>query len=85
MKCPHCSQEHPDNFQYCPATGKKLISQLKACTYKQCLDYGKYVLPSDSKFCPTCGSVIENEVEPYMEFLSFYHIILPQFGIIISA
>lgn len=76
MKCPHCSQEHPDNFQYCPATGKKLISHFKACTYKQCLDYGKYVLPSDSKFCPTCGSVIENEVEPYMEFLSFYHIIL---------
>ena len=76
MKCPHCGQEHPDNFQFCPVTGQKLISQLKACTYKQCLDYGKYVLPSDSKFCPTCGSVIEKEVEPYIEFLSFYHIIL---------
>ena len=60
MKCPHCGQEHPDNFQFCPVTGKKLES-LKACTNKQCPDYGKYVLPLDSRFCPTCGAKIEGE------------------------
>lgn len=57
MKCPHCGQEHPDNFQFCPITGKK-ISQLIACTNKQCLDYGKHILPADSKFCPICGKMI---------------------------
>ena len=60
MKCPYCGQEHPDNFQFCPVTGKKLES-LKACTNKRCPDYGKYILPLDSRFCPTCGAKIEEE------------------------
>ena len=67
MKCPHCSQEHPDNFQFCPVTGKKIdiikesTSDLIACTNPSCNDYGKNILPIDSKFCPTCGSPISNE------------------------
>ena len=67
MKCPHCSQEHPDNFQFCPVTGKKIdiikesTSELIACTNPSCNDYGKNILPIDSKFCPTCGSPISNE------------------------
>lgn len=56
MKCPHCGQEHPDNFQFCPVTGQRLVPQFKACSNDQCLDYGKYILPLDSKFCPSCGS-----------------------------
>ena len=24
MKCPHCCQVHPDEFKYCPETGKKI-------------------------------------------------------------
>ena len=53
-------RQHPDNFQFCPVTGEKLES-LKACTNRQCPDYGKYVLPLDSRFCPTCGAKIEGE------------------------
>ena len=54
MKCPHCNQEHPDEFQFCPILGKK-IYLLKACPNTSCPDYGKDILPLDSLFCPTCG------------------------------
>ena len=60
MKCPHCNQEHSDEFQFCPITGKK-IEVLKACTQNpDCPDRGKYILPLDSLFCPTCGYKLEN-------------------------
>lgn len=62
MKCPHCGQEHPDNFQFCPNTGQRLTPQFKACINKQCLDYGKYILPLDSRFCPSCGKVLDNQI-----------------------
>ena len=61
MKCPHCGQEHPDNFQFCPNTGQRLTPQFIACINKQCPDYGKYILPLDSKFCPSCGEKLELE------------------------
>lgn len=63
MKCPHCSQEHPDNFQFCPVTGKKIAPQFKACTNEQCPDYGKYILPLDSRFCPSCGKALDNQID----------------------
>ena len=63
MKCPHCNQEHPDGFQFCPATGRKL-DQLKACTLNpQCPDHGKHILPLDSLFCPTCGCKLEDNTQ----------------------
>ena len=55
MKCPHCGQKHPDNFKFCPNTGKTIETQFKSCSNRNCLDFGKYILPIDSKFCPTCG------------------------------
>lgn len=61
MKCPHCGQEHPDNFQFCPVTGQRIVPQFKACTNEQCPGFGKYILPLDSRFCPTCGRKIELE------------------------
>ena len=62
MKCPHCGQEHPNNFQFCPNTGQRLTTQFKACINKQCLDYGKYILPLDSRFCPSCGKPLDNQI-----------------------
>ena len=65
MKCPHCGQEHSDNTNFCPETGKKIeVSQdrageLIACTNPSCSDFGKRILPSDSKFCPTCGASLK--------------------------
>lgn len=59
MKCPHCNQEHPDGFQFCPTTGQK-INLLKACSNTTCSDYGKNILPLDSLYCPTCGQKLEN-------------------------
>ena len=61
MKCPHCGQEHPDNYKFCPNTAKLLLCHFKACTNELCVDFGKYVLPLNSKFCPTCGFKIEDE------------------------
>lgn len=56
MKCPHCNQEHPEGTNYCPITGD-LISLVKLhCTNSGCEVYNKPVLPSDSVFCPYCGT-----------------------------
>ena len=69
MKCPYCCQEHPDNFQFCPVTGKKIeiikesTSELIACTNPSCDDYGKHILPADSRFCPSCGEKIKDKEE----------------------
>ena len=69
MKCPYCGQEHPDNFQFCPVTGKKIeiikesTSELIACTNPSCDDYGKHILPADSRFCPSCGEKIKDKEE----------------------
>lgn len=56
---PHCGQEHPDNFRFCPMTGQSIAPQFKACSNKQCRDYGKYILPLVSKFCPSCGKPLD--------------------------
>lgn len=71
MKCPHCSQEHPDNFQFCPETGQKIAPQFKACTNEQCSDFGKYILPLESKFCPSCGQPLEEQATESKERLEF--------------
>ncbi len=63
MKCPSCAQEHPDNFQFCPVTGQRIVPQFKACTNEQCPDFGKYFLPLDSRFCPRCGHSIGGHSE----------------------
>ena len=64
MICPHCGQEHPDNFNFCPVTGQGITPQFKACSNEQCLDFGKYILPLDSRFCPSCGHPIGGFSEP---------------------
>ncbi|WP_373255409.1 zinc ribbon domain-containing protein, partial [Phocaeicola vulgatus] len=52
MKCPHCSQEHPDDFLLCPYTGKPLKPQTKVCENPDC-QYPN--VPIEAKFCPRCG------------------------------
>lgn len=62
MKCPHCGQEHPDTFKFCPNTGQRIVPQFKACINKQCPDYGRYILPLDGRFCPSCGKLLDGWV-----------------------
>lgn len=57
MKCPHCNGEHPDEYQFCPMTGKE-IPQLPACSNPDCAIFGKHILPLEAKFCPSCGQVL---------------------------
>ena len=59
MRCPHCNGEHPDDYRFCPKTGKEIVPQLKACTNADCPDYGKQILPLEAKFCPRCGRPIQ--------------------------
>ena len=59
MICSYCGQEHPDNFNFCPVTGQRIVPQFKACTNEQCPDFGKYILPLDSRFCPRCGHPVD--------------------------
>ena len=60
-KCSKCDFENPDSAKYCQECGMKLEPQLKACTNKECRDFGKYILPLEAKFCPRCGEKIEEE------------------------
>lgn len=64
MKCPHCNQEHPDDYKFCPTTGKE-IELLLACPNPKCSKYGERIIPKDSKCCPYCGTKIEG---PLSEF-----------------
>ena len=50
MKCPHCGQEHPDSFQFCPTTGNDMQrnEEFLGCSNIECPDFGKRVLPLDS-------------------------------------
>ena len=64
MKCPYCNGDHPDEFKYCPCTGKEIKSQFKACTNESCRDYGKYILPLEARFCAECGSPIKGKDAP---------------------
>ena len=87
MKCPHCGQEHPDNFQFCPVTGKKIeiikdsTSELIACTNPSCDDYGKKILPADSRFCPTCGTSLNNISSVISILMSLYDVTLDKTNI----
>jgi hypothetical protein len=51
MQCPHCSQEHPDEINFCPITGNRLLPIIfcKNCGTK---------LEEDWSICPNCGSLI---------------------------
>lgn len=48
MQCSHCNQEHPENSQFCPVTGRKIITPVV------CPECG---MPIDSKWrhCTHCG------------------------------
>ena len=48
MKCPHCSQNHPEGTKYCIETGKLILSNII------CTNCGASI-PSDSLYCPDCG------------------------------
>ena len=60
MKCPHCCQEHPDDYKFCPISGQPLVPQTKVCENPKC----KYEnVPIEAKFCPRCGTSFSIEKE----------------------
>ena len=65
MKCPHCGGNHPVDFKFCPFTGKEIDAHhgMKACSNPDCPDCGKYILPSEAKFCPRCGRPISDDYD----------------------
>lgn len=69
MKCPHCNQEHPDDYKFCPVTGKE-IETLLACQNSKCPNHGKHVIPVGSQFCPICGQSIDANSESLDSLLS---------------
>ena len=53
MKCPHCNQEHPEEFNFCPITGKNLKWP---CPNPDCSVFGEYLFPLEQESCPICGT-----------------------------
>ena len=80
MKCPHCNGEHPDSYKFCPVTGKPI--ELKACTNKDCPDFGKRILPAEAKFCPRCGKPMSDINEDVEEQNVPFHIRYPQYDLV---
>ena len=62
MRCKHCNGEHPDDYKFCPVTGKELEQPLKACSNPNCDNFEKSILPAQAKFCPRCGQMIAGDV-----------------------
>lgn len=52
MKCPHCGQEHPDKYKFCPEKGKEIELQYWVCRNEGC-SY-RQPLPLTANFCPLC-------------------------------
>ena len=58
MKCPHCSQEHPDGVKFCPITGLAInipSPEAAAPITAKCPSCQREVKPG-LKFCPACGN-----------------------------
>lgn len=53
MQCPYCGDQHPDQADFCPKTGKTL-NRVKVCPHCRAS------LPSEVRFCPACGKAINN-------------------------
>lgn len=60
MKCPHCGNNHSDFAKFCDVTGKPLG---KACQNEDCPDYGKNILPLETRYCPRCGHPCGEDIE----------------------
>ena len=52
MKCPFCSDNHPEEIITCPNTEWKLR---KACSNQECSYYNEFIIPLDQEICPCCG------------------------------
>lgn len=57
MKCPNCKKEISDGAKFCSECGEKI---LLSCPNNNCPYYGKNVLPPSHKFCPECGTPLDN-------------------------
>ena len=60
MRCPHCKNEHTDDSQFCPITGKAIplpVTLKNAETTLICKNC-KARLTDEARFCPDCGVAV---------------------------
>lgn len=60
MICPHCGQEHPDNYKFCPFTNKQIMNKVY-CANEKCSEYGKPLFLDGAICCPICGGALSRE------------------------
>ncbi|MDO9088014.1 MAG: SH3 domain-containing protein [Anaerolineaceae bacterium] len=87
MKCPHCKQEHPDNFQFCPETGLEIFID---CISNQTTDLNQFNNQNSvgdlSSFGPTSQQIFGSNkkksiIIPILIFTTFIGIVLVAIGI----
>lgn len=62
MICRNCNAINSSKVRFCRCCGNKIVKrQFKACTNWQCLNFRKYILPSEAKYCPICGHAINDK------------------------
>lgn len=60
IKCPHCSQMHPQDTTFCPKTGKPLEEQIPE-GMRHC-PHCSQMHPLDTMFCPKTGKPLEEQI-----------------------
>jgi formylglycine-generating enzyme required for sulfatase activity len=64
MNCQKCSENSPDNYNFCGNCGYKVESQPKTCPRAEC---NRSDLPPEALFCPDCGTKLPGVFTDFTE------------------